>query len=95
MSCRGANRLTPYGRLPAGRAAGDGRPLPFCTTGLETCITAKTKERPLPVVHDGTPQTSGSRRKGDAGQNQKATPGPGPARAQEADAGDKKDPLAL
>ena len=34
MSCRGANRLTPYGRLPAGRgAAGEGRPLPFCTTG--------------------------------------------------------------
>ena len=91
MSCRGANRLTPYGRLPAGRAAGDGRPLPFCTTGLETCITAKTKERPLPVVHDGTPQTSGSRRKGMQARTRRQRP----ARAQEADAGDKKDPLAL
>ena len=78
-----------------GRVAGDGRPLPFCTTGLETCITAKTKERPLPVVYDGTPQASGSRHKGMLGKTRRQRPVQAPARAQEADAGDKKDPLAL
>ena len=57
-----------------GRVAGDGRPLPFCTTGLETCITAKTKERPLPVVYDGTPQASGSRHKGMLGKTRRQRP---------------------
>ena len=97
LLCRAVapNRLTPYGRLPAGRAAGDGRPLPFCTTGLETCITAKTKERPLPVVHDGTPQTSGSRRKGMQARTRRQRPVQARQGLRKLMPGDKKDPLAL
>ena len=51
--------------------------------------------RPLPVLHAGTPQASGSRHKGMLGKARSQSPVQAPARAQEADAGDKKDPLAL
>ena len=97
MSCRGGNRLTPYmDSCPqGGRVAGDGRPLPFCTTGLETCITAKTKERPLPVVYDGTPQASGSRHKGMLGKTRRQRPVQARQGLRKLMPGDKKDPLAL
>ena len=55
MSCRGANRLTPYGRLPAGRA----------------CSRRWTSPA---VLHAGTPQASGSRRKGVLDKNKRQRP---------------------
>ena len=66
MSCCGAQQAhaiwTPARR--AGVQQAMDVPCLLCTTVLVTCITAKTKERPLPILHAGTPQASGSRRKG-------------------------------
>ena len=78
LLCRAVapNRLTPYGRLPAGRgAAGDGRP--------------------LPVLHAGTPQTSGSRRKGVQARTRRQRPVQARQGHRKLMPGDKKDPLAL
>ena len=78
-----------------GRAAGDGRPLPVVHDGTGDLHHGQNK-RTSPA-HSARRDTTGVRQQaqGDAGQNQNECPVQAPARAQEADTGDKKDPLAL
>ena len=47
-----------------GRAGGDGRPLPVVHDGTGDLHHGQDKRTSPAVLHDGTPQASGSRRKG-------------------------------
>ena len=78
-----------------GRAGGDGRPLPVVHDGTGDLHHGQDKRTSPAVLHDGTPQASGSRYKGMLGKTRRQRPVQVPARAQEADTGNKKDPLAL
>ena len=64
---------------------------------MDACPQGGVQQAKAVPCRSARRDTTGVRQQaqGGAGQNQKATPGPGPARAQEADTGDKKDPLAL
>ena len=78
MSCRGANRLTPYGRLPAGRACSrrwtSSAVLHDGTGDLHHGQDKRTS--PACCARRDTTDVR-QQAKGDAGQNQKATPGKG------------------